>query len=79
MLFLFAFVAAPHSCEWGLSAYFWVGLVAVLGLAATPFAVRPKLSSGSLVLRSLGHSSVGICTWFAGLFVANFRIICRLI
>ena len=25
-LFVFAFVAAPHSCEWGLTAYFWAGV-----------------------------------------------------
>jgi len=33
-LFAFAFVAAPHSCEWGLSAYFWTGVAGVLVLFA---------------------------------------------
>ena len=43
VLFAFAFVAAPHSCEWGFSAYVWAGLVVGLVLAALPMVIRMRL------------------------------------
>jgi hypothetical protein len=77
-LFAFAFVAAPHSCEWGLTAYFWAGVACVVLLAALPFA---RLSSSPIQRRLLIAFALGgaaCASWFAGLFIANVRIMCRL-
>jgi hypothetical protein len=77
-LVLFAFVAAPHSCEWGLNAYFWAGVACVVLLAGLPFA----LLSASLIQRRLliafALSGAACASWIAGLFIANVRILCRL-
>lgn len=77
-LFGFAFVAAPASCEWGLTAYFWGGVAVMLVLAAAPFAC----AGGATPMSRLGHAlvySAGIAAvWVAGLFAANVRIVCRL-
>lgn len=77
-LFAFAFIAAPHSCEWGLSAYFWSGLACLAALFLLPFALRePGPVSRRVGLGALWLSLGGI-TWVAGLFAANVRILCRL-
>jgi hypothetical protein len=77
-LFMFAFIAAPYSCEWGNEAYAWTGAGALLLLAVTPFL----LGAGSSLLRRVGFAlgllAIGSAVWLAGFFMANFRIICRL-
>lgn len=77
-LFVFAFVAAPHSCEWGLGAYFWTGVVLLLVGAVLPFvpAFRPAVRSP--VLQALLYFALVFAVWVAGLFAANVRILCRL-
>lgn len=35
-MFLFAFIAAPHSCQWGLNAWFFTGLLVGLTCVALP-------------------------------------------
>lgn len=77
-LFGFAFVAAPHSCEWGLSGYTAAGLGVLLILLAVPWRFLAQLSSGQrLACRfALGVAVGG--SWLAGLFIANVRIVCRL-
>lgn len=78
-LFAFAFVAAPRSCEWGLSAYFWTGVVAVVLLPTAPFLKRFKPASARTpALYGLLYAGLVVCTWIAGLFAANVRIMCRL-
>ncbi|HEX5804652.1 MAG TPA: hypothetical protein VFY24_16680 [Azospira sp.] len=77
-LLAFAFVAAPASCEWGLTAYFWGGVVATLAMLAAPFRWlrgRPLATRFGMALL-YGAGSVGV--WFAGLFAANVQIMCRL-
>ena len=77
-LFAFSFVAGPKSCEWGLAAYFWTGVAALLALFAVPLALR---TDRSLLMRSvfgLAFSAAGIAVWFAGLEAGNVRIMCRL-
>ena len=78
-LFGFAFVAAPHSCEWGLSAYFWAGVVVVVALLALPWVLHVAQPLWQRLLVSLGLGSVGALVWLGGLFAANVRIICRMI
>jgi len=77
-LFALAFVIAPKSCDGGLEIYFWSGVAAVFVMLALPFAVR---TGGSLLACfgwGLGFAFVGAAVWLAGLFAANFRILCRL-
>jgi hypothetical protein len=79
LLFASAFVVAPRSCEGGLSFYFWLGVLALLAFLVLPFVTHVR---SSLVFRSAcaaGLVLAGVAVWFAGLFAANVRIICRLI
>ncbi len=78
-LFAFAFVAAPHSCEWGLTAYFSSGVVAVVALMVIPFVFGRGLAPVPRAFFSLGFGVAGVAVWLGGLFAANLRIICRLI
>lgn len=77
-LFAFAFFAAPRSCEWGLSAYFWSGVGVVAALLALPLALPGERPLQQRILLSLGLGGVGVMVWAGGLFAANVRIICRL-
>ncbi len=77
-LFAFAFVAAPASCEWGLEAFAGAGLASAAALAVLPFALR----AGPTVAARAGLAALLVAAvaaaWFAGLFAANVRILCRL-
>lgn len=77
-LFGFAFVAAPHSCEWGLKAYVLAGIAVVLVVAALPWLLESQATPGRRVLLSLVFMVVAVATWFGGLFIANVRLMCRL-
>lgn len=77
-LVLFAFVAAPHSCEWGLSAYFWAGVACVVLLAAMPFALPSASSIQHRLPIAFALAGAACASWVAGLFIANVRILCRL-
>jgi hypothetical protein len=77
-LFVFAFVAAPHSCQWGNDAYFWSGVACLVMLFAMPFAFRAAESIVGRAGLALGFVVFGCGVWFAGLAAANFRIICKL-
>jgi hypothetical protein len=74
-----AFAAAPYSCEGGLTLYFWSGVGSLAVLAALPFFL---MAAGKSVLVRLawavGFFGFGVAVWFAGLFLANVRIMCRL-
>ena len=77
-LLVFAFVAAPHSCEWGLAAYFWSGVGTIVTLLAVPMILRTDAPFAKRVAVSLGFAAIGLVVWVAGLFAANVRIMCRL-
>jgi hypothetical protein len=76
--FAFAFVAAPHSCEWGLNAYFALGLVAVIALFLGPLWLLSRNALSKRLLLGLGLAATGLVAWIAGLFAANVQILCRL-
>lgn len=78
LLFAFAFVAAPRSCEWGLTAYSWAGVGVTLGLGVLPFFLPSDMTVARRVLISVGLLIASIALWLAGLFAANVRIMCRL-
>ncbi len=77
-LLVLAFLAAPRSCEGGLEVYFWAGVVALVALAALPFAARAGASAPGRVAWSAAFVAFGVGVWLAGLFAANVRIMCRL-
>jgi len=77
-LFAFAFIAAPSSCEWGLDAYFWSGVASLVLLFAAPFVFRVEYSLLGRAGFAVGLLVLGAAVWFAGLFIANVRIMCRL-
>ena len=73
-LLVFAFLAAPRSCEWGLEAYTWTGLALTLGASALPFlAEAPKRG-----WHALGLALTTVAVWCAGIFLADFQLLCRL-
>jgi hypothetical protein len=77
-LLALALVAGPHACEWGWGVYFWAGLAAVLMLAAMPFLPWFKRRPGRAALQCSQLVALGCGTWVAGLFIADFQILCRL-
>lgn len=77
-LLVFAFVAAPHSCEWGLNAYAVAGFAFVVALFALPFFQRDAVPRVRRIMAGAGLSALGVAVWVAGLFLANVRILCRL-
>src|SRR5512139_3511371 len=78
-VFTIAFLAAPHSCEGGLEVYVWSGIGSLLALMALPFLL---MSADRSVLARFGWAfaltGFGAAVWFAGLVLANVRIMCRL-
>jgi hypothetical protein len=77
-LFAFAFVAAPYSCAWGLTAYFCCGVAVVVTLLAMPFALNRAQPLWWRAAVALGIGLLGSGIWLACLIAANFQIICRL-
>ena len=77
-MFLFGFIAAPHSCAWGLNAWVVTGLAVGLTCVVLPFrfaGARPIRSPlGSAVL--LGAAC--LLVWCLGLLIAGFQLLCRL-
>jgi hypothetical protein len=77
-LFSFAFIAAPKSCEWGLTAYFFAGVAALIALFILPLVLERKATTGRRLLFSIGFLVGGAGVWVAGLAAANIQIMCRL-
>ena len=78
IVFSLAFLAAPRSCEGGLTLYFWAGVASVIVLIALPFIKSLGASVPSRVGYAVGFAAFGVAVWIAGLFLANVRIMCRL-
>lgn len=70
-LIAFAFVAAPKSCDGGLSAYFWIGVITLLALFAFPVATSKTGSIFERVAVGLAMALLGILAWVAGFAAAE--------
>jgi hypothetical protein len=77
-LFAFAFVAAPYSCDWGLSAYFFAGMATMAALIAMPIRWMPQRTLLARILIGCGLAAIGFAIWVAGFPAANIQILCRL-
>ena len=78
LVFMIAFIAAPHSCEWGLEIFVLTGLVSFLGLFALPFVSFVDKSRAKQIAWGIGLAVCGVVGWFGALLLANVRILCRL-
>jgi len=79
LLFASAFAAAPRSCEGGLDLYFWLGVLTLVTFLVVPFVAHLGRSLALRLVWAVALGFGGVAIWVAGLFVANVRIICRLI
>ena len=78
VLFALAFVAAPYSCEGGLTAYFWSGVACMVAMFTLPFWLDRAASIERRIVWAFSLAGVVLLTWIGGLFAANVRIMCRL-
>lgn len=77
-VFAFAFVAAPHACAWGLTAYFLLGAAALIALFAAPLALQRDRPPLKRVMKGFALFAVGFAVWVGGIFAANMQLLCRL-
>lgn len=77
LILVFAFVAAPRSCEWGLDAYFWAGAIAVALFALMPLLARGR-PGADIRPRSFLPLAGVLVAWLGGFLLAGFRLMCRL-
>ncbi|KAA2285820.1 hypothetical protein [Arenimonas fontis] len=77
-LFGFAFVAAPHSCEWGLSSYAWLGITTLAVELALPLVTEANRPLSRRLLLSAGSGGLTAGAWLGGLVAADFQLLCRL-
>ena len=77
-LFVLAFIAAPHSCDWGLSAWFWSGVGSFAAVIAAPFVLHGDLAAPRRAGMAAILAVLVIVAWIAGGAFANVRIMCRL-
>jgi hypothetical protein len=78
LLLMLAFIAAPHSCEWGLATYTWAGVLGLVGLPAAAVMFPEEERAGRRTFRLVVLVVGTLAVWVAGLFAANVRIMCRL-
>jgi len=76
--FVFAFIATPHACEWGLPAYFWFGAMAIISLIILPLFLLKQQSYVYRMLISLSYGVAEIGLWIAGALLSDMQLICRL-
>jgi hypothetical protein len=73
-----AFYVAPRACEGGFEIYLQCGVVALIVLAALPFAFRRGNSLAVRIVSGLGFVALGVVAWVVGFFTANVNFLCRL-
>lgn len=77
-VFGLAFIAAPHSCAWGLDAYVWSGVAAMAFMFAVPLVFLTDRRPSERIIVGFGFSTVCAIVWITGFFMADMRIVCRL-
>ena len=73
-----AFLTAPRACSGGLDIYFRTGIGGLVALAVLPWLLRAGRTRLVQCVLSLVLLVLGGLAWIAGLFAADFRIICAL-
>jgi len=73
-----AFLTAPRACKGGFDIYFRTGIGALVALAVLPWLLRASRTRLVQCVLSLILPALGGLAWIAGLFAADFRIICTL-
>jgi hypothetical protein len=76
-LMALAFIAAPYSCEGGLAAYAWAGLLTLAGCGALG-AWQWIRGAAPLGMRRFVPMLIVAASWLLGLLLADFRLLCRL-
>jgi hypothetical protein len=77
VLLLMAMITAPYGCEWGLAAYLWSGVGAVLVVLSMPYFMRRAFVRHSRMPAALGFAMLALFTWLVGWFVAFANSACR--
>ncbi|MCP5268054.1 MAG: hypothetical protein H6943_03330 [Zoogloeaceae bacterium] len=77
-IFGLAYFATPHACEWGLTAYFVFGVVAVIGLLTLPFIFERELPVSKRCLHSLAVGFAGLGAWLGAFASSGMPMLCRL-
>lgn len=75
---LFAFLAAPRSCEWGSDTYFWAGIIVVLLSAAMPFFFRAGHKIVYRLILGIGMACTVVAAWVMGFSLSGMILMCRL-
>lgn len=70
----FGLIAAPHSCEWGLEAFTWKGIVLLLVALLLPIWTEAPRRWW----HALGLAATTLAVWCVGIVLADFQILCRL-
>ena len=77
-LLVTALAAGPHSCGGGMTTYAGAGVIALVVLGTLPFLPRFNPGNDGAAVKCLLHLALGCGAWVAGLFIADFQILCRL-
>lgn len=77
-MLIFGFIAAPHSCAWGLNAWFITGVLVGLTCVIVPFLVPGARLVRSRLGSALLLGVICFAVWLLGLFIAGFQLLCRL-
>lgn len=73
-----AFVAAPHSCAWGLDVYVGSGVACVALMFVVPLALCTDRDPFKRLILGAAFSAACVAIWIVGFFAADMRLVCRL-
>jgi hypothetical protein len=77
-MLVFGFIAAPHSCAWGLNAWFIAGVVVGIICIVAPFRFPGARLVSSPLSSAMLLAVACFLVWCLGIFVADFQLLCRL-
>jgi len=74
---ILAFICAPHSCEWGNTVYFYIGVCCLIISFLLPF-FQKGWTTGKRIGFGFLFLLISVILWCAGFMIFNFSIMCRL-